>query len=65
MAGTFDITSIKSLIEILGKSVEVKAAAYTVVLHVIVLLSQMIAGGIAFKMQKLNLSILDKLRKEK
>jgi len=65
MAGTFDITSIKSLIEILGKSVEVKAAAYTIVLHVIILLTQIFAGGIAFKMQKLDLSILDKLRKEK
>lgn len=65
MAGTFDISSIRSLTEILGKSVEVKAAAYTIILHVSVLLSQVIAGSIALKMQKLDLKILDKMRKEK
>ena len=65
MAGTFDYSSIRSLTEILGKSIEAKAAAYTIVLHVSVLISQIVAGAIAFKMQKLDLSILDKLRKEK
>ena len=65
MAGTFDAFSITSLKEIL-KPVNVVdlAAAYTIVLHVVVLVTQIIAGSIAFKMQKLDLSILDKLRKK-
>ncbi len=66
MAGTFDAFSIRSLVEILKPANVVDvAAAYTIVLHVVVLASQIIAGSIAFKMQKLDLSILDKLRKEK
>jgi len=65
MAGTFDITSIRSLTEIIGKTVEVKAAAYTIILHVSILISQIIAGLVAFKMQGLNFNILKTLREKK
>jgi uncharacterized protein (TIRG00374 family) len=64
MAGTLEISSIKSLTEILGNSIRVKAAAYTIVLHFIILLSQIVTGMIAFKMQGLNFGVLKKLRKE-
>ncbi len=65
MAGTFEAGSILSLKEILGNAIEAKAMAYTIILHLVILLSQIVTGFIAFKMQGLNLSILEKVRKEK